>query len=138
MQGKKNNPYDDIIDMPNPEPRTHKRMSSINRAAQFAPFAALTGYDMEIKEAGRLTAERISLDEDKKNILDNKLMFAMEDRTKELSIKYFVPDEKKQGGNYTYATGWLKRIDNTTRSIIFEDGKQIAIDSIVDIEFVGV
>lgn len=128
--------YEDIIDLPHPEPKNHPRMSDINRAAQFAPFAALTGYDDEIEEAGRLTDREVSLDDNNKDILDHKLMIALENKTKAVSIKYFVPDERKSGGKYTYVTECVKRFDSTKRCVVLDSGTEILIDRIVDIEFV--
>ena len=128
--------YDDIINLPHPESKTHPRMSEMNRAAQFAPFAALTGYDDEIVEAGRLTDRQSSLDENKKDILDHKLQLAMEDRNRSISIKYFVPDEKKSGGSYTHLTGTIKKVDAFNKCIVMNEGDVVSLDRIVDIDFV--
>lgn len=127
--------YKDIINLPHPEPRSHPRMSRINRAAQFAAFAALSGYEDEIDEAGRLTDKMVNLDDSRRDILDHRLQMALDNKSIDISIKYFVPDEKKQGGSYTYATGRINRVDGIFRKVIMENGEEILIDRIVDIDF---
>ena len=132
MSGK----YDDIIDLPHPEPQTHPRMPMRDRAAQFAPFAALTGYDSAIKETGRLTDERIELDEEALTALDVKyqlLMDAFEDAP-EVTITYFQPDERKAGGKYITATSAVKKVDDFERLITMQDGTKIPMDDILSID----
>lgn len=130
------NNYDDIINLPHHVSATRPQMSMIDRAAQFSPFAALTGYDAAIKETGRLTDERIEIDEDTKASLDMKQAYLMEiiDEQPEISVTYFLPDTKKSGGAYVTVTGNLKRFDEYERLLILTNGKKIPMDDIADIE----
>lgn len=127
--------YDDIIDMPHHVSATRPQMSMIDRAAQFSPFAALTGYDAAIKETGRLTDQRIELTEDSRAVLDRKQQLLMDNLAvhPEVSVTYFVPDGRKPGGAYMTASGRVKRIDNYDRTMIFMDGTKILLDAIIDI-----
>lgn len=128
--------YEDIINLPHHVSKTRPQMSMADRAAQFSPFAALTGYDAAIKETGRLTDEKIELDEDTKAALDMKQAYLVEviDEQPEISITYFLPDTKKSGGEYVTVTGNLKRFDEYERLLILTDGKKIPMDDIADIE----
>ena len=129
------NKYDDIINLPHYELKNHKRMNMESRAAQFAPFAALTGYSDAVSETARLTSDERILDEDSNNILDEKLHI-IEDNIKNkpiITIKYFVPDLKKNGGKYITYKGKVRRIDNVNKVIIFLDDKKVQLDRIVDI-----
>ena len=128
--------YEDILNLPHHVSKTRPQMSMLDRAAQFSPFAALTGYDDAIKETGRLTDEKIEMDEDRKAALDMKQAYLIEmiDEQPEISITYFLPDAKKSGGAYVTATGNLKRFDEDERLLILTDGKKIPMDDIADIE----
>lgn len=129
------NPYADMLDMPHHVSAKHPAMSIRNRAAQFAPFAALTGYEEAVRETARLTSERIELDEDHKAILDEQL-FQIQQRIMErpeVSITYYRPDEKKDGGAYLTVKGNMKKIDAYERMVILEDQSRIPIDDIIDI-----
>ena len=128
--------YEDIINLPHHVSKTRPQISMLDRAAQFSPFAALTGYDAAIKETGRLTDEKIEMDEDRKTALDMKQTYLIEmlDEQPEISITYFLPDTKKSGGAYVTVTGNLKRFDEYERLLILTDGKKIPIDDIADIE----
>lgn len=127
--------YDDIINLPHPEPKKHPRMSVENRAAQFSPFAALTGHSEAIKETGRLTDHKIELAED--TITDiNRTLLKIRDNIKnqpEAMVTYFVADEKKSGGRYITATVNIVRIDEMNHTIITADGRRIAVHNILDI-----
>lgn len=128
--------YNDIINNPHHTSKTRKRMSQSNRAAQFAPFAALTGYDAAIGEAARLTETRIELDDKTKEILNMKLSFLKDhimDRPY-VTVTYFVPDAKKDGGAYVDYSGNIRVIDETLQTIIFTDRTTIAIDEICDMQ----
>ena len=105
--------YDDIIDLPHPEPQTRPRMPMRDRAAQFSPFAALRGHHSAIEEAERLTDRRIELDEYEVARVDAALQMIREkiDEHPAVSVTYFVPDERKAGGSYQSAEGIVKRID---------------------------
>lgn len=128
--------YEDIIHLPHHVSRTRPQMPMSDRAAQFSPFAALTGYDDAIRETGRLTDERIELGEEEKAVLDRKQQYLTDiiaDQP-EIVVTYFVPDEKKTGGAYITATGALKRIDAVERVLILTDGKRICLDDIADLK----
>ena len=128
--------YDDIINLPHHVSKIRPQMSMLDRAAQFSPFAALTGYDAAIKETGRLTDEKIELDEDTKAALDMKQAYLTEmvDDQPKISVTYFLPDSRKSGGAYVTVTGNLKRFDEYERLLILTDGRKIPMDEIADIE----
>ena len=111
-------------------------MSMLDRAAQFSPFAALSGYDDAVKEAGRLTDNRVELGDEGQDLLDRKLQYLQEiiaDRP-EISVTFFIPDEKKPGGSYAILIGNLKRVDLYERLLVLTDGKKIPLDEIADIK----
>lgn len=128
--------YDDIIDLPHHVSKTRPQMAVIDRAAQFSPFAALTGHNAAIEETARLTEERVELDEYIKEALNAKLQI-IADQLKEypeIAITYFKPDEKKNGGAYITANGTVKKIDEYERVVIMTDEIKIPIDEIIGIE----
>ena len=127
--------YDDIISLPHPEPRTHPRMSLHDRAAQFSPFAALTGHSAAIAETGRLTDSRITLDESEMARVDAELQRLQEllPRRPTVSITYFVPDERKAGGSYQTITGKVKRIDTVNGVLLLTDQRAILIPDIFNV-----
>jgi hypothetical protein len=128
--------YDDIINLPHHVSATRPHMTAIDRAAQFSPFAALTGYDAVIKETARLTDERIKLDEYMKDTLSDRLQI-IADRIKEhpeIAITYFQPDTKKDGGVYVSSVSTVKKIDNYERVVVMTDGTVIPIDEIISID----
>ena len=127
--------YDDIIALPHPEPRTHPRMSLHDRAAQFSPFAALTGHSADIAETGRLTDSRITLDESEMTRVDAALQRLREllPQAPAVSITYFVPDERKAGGSYQTVTGTARRIDTANGVLLLTDRREIPIADIFDI-----
>lgn len=129
-------PYEDIINLPHHELTTRQRMPRINRAASFAPFAALTGYDDAVRETARLTSERIELDDGTKEVLNDKLRIALDkaDEQPEISITYFLPDTRKSGGAYVTVKAVIKRIDEYERLVILTDKSTIPIDDIYEIE----
>lgn len=134
MSGK----YDDIIHLPHPDSPKHPRMSLYDRAAQFSPFAALTGHGAAIAETGRLTDQRVELDEYEMVRVDAELQ-----RIQELlpgrptaSITYFVPDERKDGGNYQTITGEVRRIDAISGTIQMADRRLIPIEDVFSIEII--
>jgi len=132
----RNNQYDDIINLPHHVSSTRPQMSMADRAAQFSPFAALTGHDAAIKEKARLTIARIDMDEDALIALNMKFQLLVDslDDEPEISITYFKPDERKDGGAYLEATGVLKKLDEYERMIVLTDGRKIKMDDILDIE----
>ena len=125
--------YDDIIALPHPEPRTHPRMSLHDRAAQFSPFAALTGHSAAIAETGRLTDSRITLDESEMARVDAALPRLREllPQAPAVSITYFVPDERKAGGSYQTITGTARRIDTVNGVLLLTDQRAIPIPDIL-------
>ena len=128
--------YDDIINLPHYVSKKRPQMSIEARSAQFAPFAALTGYEENIKEASRLTDKKIELDEESKLILNNKLQIILNCINQEpiITFTYFVPDNKKSGGKYIDKTGIVRKIDMIEQYIQFIDKSKININDIIDIE----
>ena len=127
--------YDDIINLPHFRSLTHPHMDRCDRAAQFMPFMALTGYDAAIRETARLTERRLELDDDTKTLLDMKLHALSEqinDRP-EVAITYFRKDERKAGGVYETVSGVIDQIDGYRRIVILE-GIKIPMDDIFEIE----
>ena len=126
-------PYDDIIDLPHHVSERHPQMSMYNRAAQFAPFAALTGHKAAITEAARLTEEELS--ESDAEVLNRKLAYLQSlDEKPTISVTYFVPDDKKEGGSYHTATGIVKSVEPDKGVLQFEDGTGIPVIRIKDID----
>ena len=136
MTSENNHKYDDIIGLPHHVSATRPRMSMIDRAAQFSPFQALTGYGAAIQETGRLTDRKIELSEDERIVLDMKQQILLDNirECPDVSITYFIPDERKAGGSYVTVTGNVKKIDDYQRLLILTDRAQIPLDEIVDIE----
>lgn len=127
--------YEDIINLPNPSPTGRARMSRIDRAAQFAPFAALTGYEAAVAETARLTDKRVELTDDVKEMLNEKIRMICEnlDAEPSVTITYFVPDRKKDGGAYVDISGSVRRVDEYERTILMVDGNVIPIEEIAEI-----
>jgi len=128
--------YDDIIHLPHHVSETHPRMSMHDRAAQFSPFAALTGYEAVVEEVGRLTEERFEVDEQEAVELNRRLNLLASKLPEHpsVTITYFVPDERKSGGKYRSVTGAVKKISDADRLIVMADGDAIPIDSIAALE----
>ncbi len=128
--------YDDIIHLPHHVSIKRPRMTAIDRAAQFSPFAALTGYDAAIKETARLTDARVELDECSTSTLSDRLQIiaaSIADQP-EIAITYFQPDRMKSGGSYVTAAGAAKKIDEYKRIVVMADGRTIPMDEIAGIE----
>ena len=128
--------YEEIIKLPHYEPKFHPRMTIYNRSAQFAPFAALTGYDDKVSEAARLTDNKIELSEDLKNHIDIKLQIVNEHikDNREITVLYFEKDKRKRGGKYLKYKGIVKKIDLIENTIKFKDNFKINLDMVLDIE----
>jgi len=129
-------PYDDILHLPHHVSEKHPPMSRLDRAAQFSPFAALTGYEAAVEETARLTDQRIELDEGEKAAIDQRLTLVQErlpDPIK-VTITYFVPDRKKVGGAYVNVSGTVKKIDDYERTVVLSDGTNIPINDILCID----
>ena len=124
--------YDDIINLPHHVSDYHKPMPMANRAAQFAPFAALSGYEDAIYETSRLTEAFKELSDDEKNLLSRKLNYAIENLSL-TEITYFVPDKTKAGGSYKSVIGRIKKWDEYDNTLVLRDGKIIRIDLISEI-----
>ena len=131
-----NRKYNEIMGLPHHVSKTRPQMPMSDRAAQFAPFAALTGYDAAIKETGRLTDERIELDEGALTALNMRYQLLMDalDEEPEVEITYFKPDERKAGGKYVSAVGAVKKIDDFERRITMQDGAKIPMDDVLSID----
>ena len=130
--------YNDIIDLPHHQSATRPHMTLHGRAAQFSPFAALTGYDDAVKETARLTDNKEELDEYRKEELNERLSMIYDtlDEQPEASVTYFLPDKKKSGGAYVTVTGSVKKIDEYEHLVIMRDGTKIPIDDIYEISSV--
>ena len=128
--------YDDILNMPHHVSSTRPHMSMHDRAAQFSPFAALVGYDDAVKETSRLTNEKQELTADKITDLNQKIAFLIEhaDERPEITIEYFIPDEKKTGGKYVTLSGNFRRIDEYNHNMVFTSGEEIPLNDIFEIE----
>ena len=132
-----NGKYDDIIKLSHHISKKHPQMSMEERAAQFAPFAALVGYEDAVEETARITTKRIELNEEEKNILDMKLQILNEQIRIQIypnvTIMYFVPDLKKDGGKYIKISGTVKKIEEYKQLIILDDKTEIPINEIISI-----
>lgn len=131
-----NEKYKDMLHLPHPVSATHPRMSLQNRAAQFSPFAALTGYDDALKETARLTDRFIELDEDRKQEIDRQIGYLQQHRGEAVTVKitYFVPDARKDGGAYNTLEGCVQKIDENSRSLRIQ-GTEIPVEKIYEIDF---
>lgn len=129
--------YDDIINLKHPTSIKHPRMSIYKRSAQFAPFAALTGYSDAVKETARITNNKKELSNEEKLILSEKLKYIDKNllNKEEVTITYFVPDKKKKGGKYIVKKGTPRKIDLYNRQIIFTNKSKIPIDDIIKVDF---
>jgi hypothetical protein len=128
--------YDDIINLPHHVSKTHPHMSLADRAAQFSPFAALTGYEDAIKEAGRIVDEKIELSEEEKEEINRQLNYLNEHKKDniQITITYFLKDMKKNGGSYRQITSNLKRLDEIEKTIQLADNTILRIDDIRKIQ----
>lgn len=127
--------YSDIINLSRPVSK-HSRMSLEQRSAQFAPFAALTGYEGQVNETARLTNKKIEIDEELKLLLNFKLQLIQEKikEQPEITVTYFIPDDRKEGGRYETVTNLVKKIDMNKNEIILIDETTIIVDEIIDIQ----
>ncbi len=131
--------YDDIIDLPYQKSQKHPHMDLYDRAAQFSPFAALTGFESAIEETGRITEERIELDEDAKEALDlrfREVCEKLKDKGAEklfVTVTYFRADSVKEGGAYVTVEGRIKKIDENSHRLIFEDGLSVDMDEVIGV-----
>lgn len=134
-----NSQYEDMYDMSHHVSDRHSHMSIHDRAAQFAPFAALTGHGAAIAETARLTEDKLELDESQKAVLDQKLTNIMHSADEiSVDVEYFVRDERKSGGRYEHVSGRIKKVDMYRQMILMEDEKrrcivEIPVDDVYDI-----
>lgn len=128
--------YDDIINQPHHVSKVHPQMSMVNRAAQFSPFAALSGYEDAIDETARLTDAEIELSEGTIQEINDRLSFLMEHLSEhvEVTILYFVPDEKKAGGRYATISGEIRKVRVFEQEIEMMDGTIIDVKRILSID----
>ena len=128
--------YDDIIDLPHHVSETHPPMSRADRAAQFSPFAALTGYDAAVRESARVTEQRIELDEGVKAELNARLNCILEHLSEhpQVSITYFMPDEKKSGGAYRTVNGAVRKLDSFATTLTLVDGTVVPMEEMIHVE----
>lgn len=129
-------PYEDIVNIPRHISKVHPQATMADRAARFSPFAAISGYEDMVKEAARVTEERIDITDATKELLNEKLNMIIEflDEAPVVTITYFEPDKKKDGGAYISITGTVKRIDEYERIVLMSDDKKIRIEEIYAIE----
>lgn len=127
--------YEDIIHLPHHRSKKHAPMPLIDRAAQFSPFAALTGHDAAIKETARITDRKIELDEYEIAVLDEKLHQIKEQLIiqPEITVTYFQPDLRKEGGKYVTITSSVKKMDEYMKALVMEDGTRILIEDIIEL-----
>lgn len=132
----KTHAYDDIIHLPHHVSERHPQMSMELRAAQFAPFAALSGYEEAAQEAGRLTESRITLAEDDRAALDEALcaLAAIQSRRPHVTVRYFLPDRRKDGGAYRTVTGFVKRVDAAAGTLALTNGAVVPLADIFHLE----
>lgn len=128
------NDYSDIIELPRPE-SDYPKMSQHDRAAQFSPFAALTGYGDAVEETARITDHKLEPDDDRKADINDKLRLIADNiyNTPSVEIIYFVKDEKKSGGRYVIGRGDVRLLDEYEHAVIFKDGRKIIIEDIYEI-----
>ena len=128
--------YRDMLYLPHKQSATRKHMSVHDRAAQFAPFAALTGYDSAIDETARFTEDRLPRSEADEELLNERVRFLSERIAEqpEVTVTYFLPDERKAGGAYVACTGRVKRIEPLPQRILCTDGREVPLEDILTIE----
>lgn len=128
--------YDDIIHLPHPTSERHPRMSRQDRAAQFSPFAALTGLGAALQESARMTERRMIPDEYEQAELDKKLQYLRENLSQQpaVVITHFVPDDRKEGGSYRRTEGRVRKLLEFERQLVLTDGTTLAIEDILELE----
>ena len=133
------NEYDDIINLPHHQSSKRPHMNNHQRAAQFAPFAALTGYDSAIDETARLTDQKLELTDEQADHLNAQIQRIIENITDkpQVEITYFVPDNRKSGGEYMTVTGSVRRVDDHNREIVFVDGMTVKFDDVWNIKIIS-
>ena len=132
-------PYDDIIHLPHHVSRNHPQMPLRDRAAQFAPFAALTGYEAAVGETARLTARKRELDAQEAEELNRQLAAIITHLSErpEVTVEYFLPDDRKAGGSYVSVTGRVRHVSVPEKTMVMEDGTVIPLDDIAALAMAG-
>lgn len=128
--------YDEMLHMSHPVSGKHPQMSRYDRAAQFSPFAALTGHEAAVQEAARVTEERAELDEGEKERL-NEILYTLLEKYQghpDISVTYFRPDARKSGGRYVTETGRIQKLDTFRRTILLDNQSEIPMDQISNIQ----
>lgn len=135
MKLKETHKYDDIIHLSRPRSERRAQMNNYDRAAQFSPFAALTGFDAAIEETGRLTDHRIELDEGGKQLLDEQMRAILDviHTQPKVEIIWFRYDERKAGGSYVTTTGRMKKVDHYNQKILLTDGQTIPLGEVFSV-----
>ncbi len=135
MTDRKAEEYQDIIGLPHHVSQKRPHMSMTDRAAQFSPFAALTGYDAAVKETARLTEQRMELNEEEQQKISERLTLLKTHLSDSpvVEITWFVPDERKTGGEYNTVTGAVKKLDEFQRTLVMTDGTEIPVEEIVEL-----
>ena len=138
MKLKETHKYDDIIHLSRPRSGRRAEMSNYDRAAQFSPFAALSGFDAAIEETGRLTDRRIELDEGGKQLLDEQMHAVLEviESCPKVCITWFLYDERKAGGSYVTTTGHVKKIDTYNGRLLLTDGQTIPLGEVFSVSLI--
>lgn len=128
--------YEDILNLPRPVSKTHVPMSLLDRAAQFSPFAALTGYEAAVAETARLTERPLELDVDAKAEINEKLLLLRTHITQspQVTVTHYVPDDRKAGGAYVTVTGTLRRLDSLNKWLLLDDGTRIFFGDILTLD----
>lgn len=126
--------YDDIINLEHHVSKKHPHMSSEERSAQFAPFSAVTGYEDEVRETARITDNQIEITDEIRKDINEKLNFIKQTPMQNVAITFFVKDLKKQGGKYETVAGRIKRIDDVGNIVVMEDGTEINMTNIIEID----
>ncbi|SFH80206.1 hypothetical protein SAMN04487861_10523 [Selenomonas ruminantium] len=134
MKEEQPNKYGDIINLPRPASKRHPSMPLAKRAAQFSPFAALTGYEDAVRESARITLPPPNLADDEQELLDRSLQQVMAAPSPKAAITYFVADAYKDGGRYETRTAVIKRLDHAHQQLVLQDGTRIDLIHIVRIQ----
>lgn len=139
MKLKETHKYDDILHLSRPRSGRRVQMTNYDRAAQFSPFAALTGFDAAIEETGRLTDRPIELDEGGKQLLDEQMQSVLDviHTQPEAEVVWFRYDERKAGGSYVTTSGKVKKIDTYTQKLLLTDGRTIPLGEVISIVLLG-
>lgn len=129
-------PYEDILNLSRPVSKTHPPMSLLDRAAQFSPFAALTGYDAAVAETARLTERPLELDVDAKAELNEKLLTLRThlSQSPQITVTYFVPDDRKAGGSYVTVTSTVRKLNSLEKWLLLEDGTRVFFGDMISLE----